>query len=60
MFICDDYVTPVRNAVQDALVEGLTLEETVKKVSLPEFKGYAIWDWVLPRFYVPAGYSDLK
>ncbi|GHB32898.1 cyclase [Pseudovibrio japonicus] len=55
-----DYLTAVRNGVRDALAEGLTLEETVEKVSLPEFKGYAIWDWVHPSLNVPAAYNDLK
>ncbi|MRX26881.1 MBL fold metallo-hydrolase [Kangiella sp. HZ709] len=55
-----DYLKAVKNQVQKAIDEGLTLEETVAKVTLPEFKGYALYGWVHPGLNVPAAYKDLS
>ena len=55
-----DYLKAVKSQVQQAINEGLTLEQTVEKVVLPEFQGYALYPWVHPQLNVPAAYKDLK
>ena len=55
-----DYLEAVKAQVQSAVDEGLSLEATVAKVKLPEFRGYALFDWVHPGLNVPAAYKDLK
>ncbi len=55
-----DYLEAVKTGVQVAIKEGLTLEETVAKVTLPDFAGYALFGWVHPGLNVPAAYKDLS
>ncbi|MGB9988143.1 MBL fold metallo-hydrolase [Massilia sp. SM-13] len=55
-----DYLDAVRRQVQAAVDKGLGLEETVRQVSLPEFSGYVLFDWVHPALNVPAAYRDLS
>lgn len=55
-----DYLETIKTQVQAAIDEGLTLEETVAKVQMPEFTGYALRDWVHPGLNVPAAYRDLS
>ena len=55
-----DYLAAVRLQVQTAIDQGLTLEQTVKQVALPEFVGYALFGWVHPMLNVPAAYKDLS
>ena len=54
-----DYLAAVKSGVEKAIAEGLTLEQTVQRVSLPEFRGYALFDWVHPGLNVPAAFKDL-
>lgn len=54
-----DYLGAVENEVRAAVAEGLSLEETVAKVQLPGFQGYALFGWVHPALNVPAAYGDL-
>lgn len=54
-----DYLDSVRSQVQAAVDKGLSLDETVKQVALPEFSGYVLFDWVHPALNVPAAYKDL-
>ncbi|MBF0446877.1 MAG: MBL fold metallo-hydrolase [Magnetococcales bacterium] len=54
-----DYLTAIKNGVKKAVNEGLTLEQTVERVTLPEFGGYALFGWVHPKLNVPAAYKDL-
>lgn len=54
-----DYLSAVKAQVQAAIDEGLTLEQTVAKVTLPEFAGYVLFGWVHPSLNVPAAYKDL-
>ncbi|CZF86467.1 hypothetical protein [Grimontia marina] len=44
------------------LLDGHLLEtlDSVKKVQLPEFTGYALRNWVHPGLNVPAAYRDLS
>lgn len=55
-----DYLTAVKTEVAAAIEEGLTLEQTVKRVTLPAFQGYALFGWVHPSLNVPAAYKDLS
>ncbi len=55
-----DYLETIKTEVQAAIDEGLSLEQTVAKVTLPEFTGYALFDWVHPGLNVPAAYHDLS
>ena len=55
-----DYLTAVKRNVQTAIDQGLSLEDTVKQVAMPEFRGYVLFDWVHPGLNVPAAYKDLK
>ncbi len=50
----------MRDQVQRAIEQGLSLEQTVKAVTLPEFRGYTLFDWVHPGLNVPAAYKDLS
>jgi glyoxylase-like metal-dependent hydrolase (beta-lactamase superfamily II) len=54
-----DYLSAVRDNVQAAIDDGLDIEQTVSRVKLPEFAGYALFDWVHPGLNVPAAYEDL-
>lgn len=55
-----DYLDTVRNQVQAAIDDGLTLEQTVERVKMPEYGGYALFGWVHPGLNVPAAYRDLS
>lgn len=55
-----DYLATVQKQVQTAIDEGLTLEQTVEKVKMPEFEGYALFGWVHPSLNIPAAYKDLS
>lgn len=55
-----DYLASVRAQVQTAIDQGLTLEQTVKQVTLAEFAGYALFAWVHPMLNVPAAFKDLS
>ena len=46
--------------VQAAIDEDLTLEQTVERVGMPEYGGYALFGWVHPGLNVPAAYRDLS
>jgi cyclase len=55
-----EYLDTVRAQVQQAVSQGLTLEQTVKQVAMPEYGGYALFGWVHPGLNVPAAYKDLS
>ena len=55
-----DYLAAVRSNVQAAVDKGLSLEQTVKQVDMPEFGGYALFGWVHSGLNVPAAYRDLS
>lgn len=54
-----DYLAAVKGHVQKAIDKGLSLEDTVKQVTMPDYKGYVIFDWVHSGLNVPAAYKDL-
>lgn len=55
-----DYLGAIRQGVQHALDQGLSLEQTVAQLKMPEFRGYVLFDWVHPALNVPAAYKDLS
>ncbi len=55
-----NYLTEIEVQVGQAVAEGLSLEETVTKVEMAEYQGYALFGWVHPGLNVPAAYRDLK
>ncbi|MCG7588266.1 MBL fold metallo-hydrolase [Photobacterium sp. OFAV2-7] len=55
-----DYLSAVRDAVKGAIAKGMSLEETVAAVQLPEYQGYALHGWVHSGLNVPAAYKDLS
>lgn len=55
-----DYLTAVETEVKVALAQGLSVEDTVAGVQLPDFQGYALFGWVHPGMNVPAAYADLQ
>ncbi len=55
-----DYLTAIETEVSAAISEGLSVEDTVARVQLPDFQGYALFGWVHPNMNVPAAYNDLK
>ena len=55
-----DYLAAVKAGVEKAVADGLSLEQTVQRVALPDFRGYALFDWVHPGLNVPAAYKDLS
>jgi cyclase len=54
-----DYLQAVQSGVKDALARGLSLEQTVAELKMPEFRGYQLFDWVHPGLNIPAAYKDL-
>lgn len=54
-----DYLRAVQAGVKDALARGMSLEQTVAELKLPEFRGYQLFDWVHPGLNVPAAYKDM-
>jgi glyoxylase-like metal-dependent hydrolase (beta-lactamase superfamily II) len=54
-----DYLAAVKNNVSSAVKKGLTLEETVKTVTMNDYRGYALFDWVHPALNIPSAYKDL-
>lgn len=55
-----DYLAEVQRQVQAAVDERLTLEQTVARVTMPEYGGYVLFGWVHPKLNVPAAYKDLQ
>ena len=55
-----DYLAAVRDNVQLSIDAGMTLEETVEKLQMPDFQGYALFGWVHPSLNIPAAYKDLS
>lgn len=54
-----DYLQAVQSGVKEALARSMSLDQTVAELKMPEFRGYALFDWVHPGLNVPAAYKDL-
>jgi glyoxylase-like metal-dependent hydrolase (beta-lactamase superfamily II) len=55
-----DYLNEIKKRVQDAIDHGLTLEQTVQQVTMPDFTGYTLFGWLHSGLNVPAAYKDLS
>lgn len=55
-----NYLETIKTQVKAAIDKGLSLEDTVKAVAMPEYSGYALFGWVHPGLNVPAAYKDLS
>jgi cyclase len=55
-----EYLGEVQKQVRAAVDQGLTLEQTVERVTMPDYRGYVLFDWVHPSLNVPAAYKDLR
>jgi cyclase len=54
------YLDALVAGVQSAVDDGLDVDATVASVSLPEYQGYAIWDWVHAVVNVPNTHAELS
>ncbi len=54
------YLEQLSQRVQEAHEEGLTLDETIQRVNLPEYRQYRLFDFAHKQVNVPAVYRDLK
>ncbi len=54
-----DYLKDVKSQVSQAVEKGLSLDQTVKTVSMNDYRGYALFDWVHPALNIPSAYKDL-
>lgn len=54
------YLESLHQAVKNAVARGMTVEETQKTITLPDFQGYALFGWVHSGVNVPATYKDLS
>ena len=57
-----DYLTTLRQNVQQAIDNGLTQEQTVQKTTenMSEFRGYVLFDWIHSSLNVIKAYEELK
>ena len=56
-----DYVAALKNNVETAIRNGLTLEQTKSTVLMKEFdKGYELFGWLHFNFNVPNAYKDIS
>ena len=54
-----DYLEQLHDQVGQAVKQGWSLEETVERVKMDKFRGYAIFDWVHFQVNVPNTYKEL-
>jgi cyclase len=54
-----DYLGTMIAGVQTAVDDGLDLEATVERVTMPDFQGYALWGWIHQQVNVPNTYAEL-
>lgn len=54
------YLTALRDETKAAVANGATVEQAVSQVALPNYQGYAIFDWIHKQVNVPAAYKELR
>ena len=55
-----DYLDTLVTEVEAAVTGGLSSEETVQSVTMDDFQGYALWDWVHSGINVPTTHAELS
>ncbi len=53
------YLDALLAQVQSSVDDGLDVEATVAAVTLPDYQGYALWDWVHSIVNVPNTHAEL-
>jgi glyoxylase-like metal-dependent hydrolase (beta-lactamase superfamily II) len=53
------YLDTLVAEIHAAVDADLSLEQTQANVTMPEFAGYALWDWVHTAINIPATYTEL-
>ena len=54
------YLEKLDHEVQTAIANGLSLKQIQEYVTMPNFKGYMLWDWVHVGVNIPAVYQSLS
>lgn len=54
------YLTELRNQTKAAIAKGATVEQAVSQVTVPNYQGYVIFDWIHKQINVPAAYKEFK
>ncbi len=54
------YLEKLNHEVQTAIANGLSLKQIQQSVTMPNFKGYMLWDWVHIGVNIPAVYKSLS
>lgn len=54
------YLDALVAGVQTAVDDGLDVDATVEAVTLPDYQGYALWDWVHSIVNVPTTHAELS
>ena len=54
------YLESLHKEVKNAVEQGMTVEEAQKTITMPDFQGYALFDWVHSGVNVPNTYKDLS
>ena len=55
-----DYLDAMITGVEGAIEDGLSVEQTVEAVSMDDFQGYVLWDWVHSVLNVPTTFGELS
>jgi len=56
-----DYVTALKQHVEDAVAKGQTLEQAQQAITMKEFdKGYTLFNWLHYNFNLPNAYKDIS
>lgn len=54
------YLEALNKEVKNAIAKGMNLEMAQKSITMPNFQGYALFDWVHTQVNVPAVYNQLS
>jgi cyclase len=54
------YLNALISEVNTAVSAGKTVEEATAEVTMQDFQGYALWDWIHKTVNVPKTYQELK
>ncbi len=54
------YLESLHKEVKNAVEQGMTVEEAQKTITMPDYQGYALFDWVHSGVNVPNTHKDLS
>ena len=55
-----NYLQTLHKEVKNAVEKGMTLEQAQTNISMKEFQGYALWNWVHSGVNIPNTYKELS